>query len=230
MSLNSLVFPISKDCPLRAASSFTILLFMLLLVLIPLVGASAHPASSPVERENTEPSSVCRVGMTVYESDRGRQLLGEVTPEDFDRLLPDWSSEMDTYQPVAEDLAMLAEVSEQVEIICVLGSWCGDSEREVPRFWKILQEVGNPNLVLKHYAVGRTSDETADEKMVEIGFDESLRDVYNVELVPTFIFYLGDRELGRIIETPVTTLEMDAAEILAAEFGGPGVPGNLNLH
>ncbi len=189
----------------------------------------AQPSTSPAAMENTESLSACRVGMRVYESERGRQLLGEVIPEDFDRLLPGWSTERETYKPVAEDLEVLAGVSEQVDIICVLGTWCGDSEREVPRFWKILQEVENPNLVLTHFAIGRLSDETAGELMVEIGFDENLRDVYNVELVPTFIFYRGDRELGRIIETPVGTLEQDAAEILAVEFPGPGILKNLKL-
>ena len=45
------------------------------------------------EGENTEPSSACRVGMRVYESERGKLLLGEVIPEDMDRLLPGWSVE-----------------------------------------------------------------------------------------------------------------------------------------
>ena len=119
-----------------------------------------------------------------------------------------------------EDVAVLSEVAEPVDIICVLGTWCSDSEREVPRFWKILQAAGNPNLVLTHFAIGRTADEKARELMVEIGFDESLRDVYNVELVPTFLFFRGDRELGRIVETPAGTLEQDAAEILATECNG----------
>ena len=183
----------------------------------------------PGEGENTEPSSACRVGMRVYESERGKLLLGEVIPEDIDRLLPGWSVERETYQPDTEDLAVLTAVPETVEIICVMGTWCGDSEREVPRFWKILQEADNSNLTLAHFAVGRASDEKARKLMVEIGFDESLRDVYNVELVPTFIFYRGDRELGRIIEPPVGTLEGDAAEILTAEFTSPGRPRTLKL-
>lgn len=48
-----------------------------------------------------------------------------------------------------------------------------------------------------------------------IGFDESLRHTYNVELVPTFIFMNGETELGCIIETPEGTLEQDAAQILS---------------
>ncbi|MBU8870030.1 MAG: hypothetical protein KOO60_04035 [Gemmatimonadales bacterium] len=194
----------------------------LILAQIQAGSGNVQPASSPADRENTEPLSAYRVGMRVYESERGRQLLGEVIPADFDHFLPGWSIEQGDYQPVAEDLAVLAAVSEPLEIICVLGTWCSDSEREVPRFWKTLQESDNPNLVLTHFAVGRASDETARSLMVEIGFDESLRDVYNVELVPTFIFFRGDRELGRIVETPVGTLEQDAAEILKAEFSVSG--------
>lgn len=193
--------------------------FALAALAVPAGPASAGPALSPAAVLNTESHSVCRVGMRVYESDRGRQILGEVIPGDFDRLLPGWSAEKAEYEPAAEDLAVLAAVSEPVDIICVLGSWCGDSEREVPRFWKILDMAENPNLTMTLFAVGRATDEKARELMVEIGFDENLRDVYNVQLVPTFIFLRGEKELGRIVETPETTLEQDAARILSS---GPG--------
>jgi thiol-disulfide isomerase/thioredoxin len=196
-------------------------LFVLVGALAASVGtAVAQRPLSPSAIINAESHSVCRVGMRVYESERGRQLLGEVIPGDFDRLLPGWSAEQADYVPSVEDLAVLADVSEPVDIICILGSWCHDSEREVPRFWKILEKAENPNLLMTYFAVGRSTDEKARELMVEIGFDENLRDVYTVELVPTFIFLKDDVELGRIVETPETTLEQDAARILSS---GPGL-------
>jgi len=38
---------------------------------------------------------------------------------------------------------------------------------------------------------------------------------YKIELVPTFIFYDGDTELGRIIETPQTSIEGDLLKIIS---------------
>jgi hypothetical protein len=37
---------------------------------------------------------------------------------------------------------------------------------------------------------------------------------YSIEKVPTFIFYKNGKEVGRIIETPHTTLENDMQLIL----------------
>lgn len=164
---------------------------------------------------NTQPPSACRAGMRQYESERGLQLLGELIRADFPRLLPGWDAEFATYAPSPVDVAKLAQVEDDITIFCVLGTWCSDSEREVPRFWKILEEADNPNLDLVMFAVGRSSDEKARAVLAEIGFDVPLRQEYDVQLVPTFIFRRGDEELGRIIETPETTLEQDAARILA---------------
>lgn len=155
--------------------------------------------------------------MRVYESARGRQLLGELIRSDFPRLLPDWNKEYTSYRPAPEDVARLAAVQENISIICVMGTWCGDSEREVPRFWKILDEAANPRLELTMFAVGRSSDAKAKALLEDIGFEEPLRQTYAVELVPTFIFMAGDQELGRIVESPEATLEQDAARILSAK-------------
>ncbi|MCP4291728.1 MAG: hypothetical protein GY780_07810 [bacterium] len=166
---------------------------------------------------NAQTPSACRAGLRVYESDRGRQLLGEVVEADFLSHLPDWNHEFTSYEPAPLDIAVLAAVEDKIDIICVLGTWCHDSEREVPRFWKILKTADNPNLDLTMFAAGRSSDEEATTLLENIGFDVSLRETYSVELVPTFIFMADGVELGRIIETPETTLEQDAAQILKSE-------------
>lgn len=195
-------------------------LFSVLVLTSPVIEAAAE--SSMAGMFNGQTPAACRAGMRVYESDRGRQLLGEVIQADFPRLIPGWNTEFENYEPGAEDIATLAAVQENISIICVLGTWCHDSEREVPRFWKILKEADNAHLELTMFSVGRSQDEKARSIMDNIGFDESLRETYSVELVPTFIFMSGEVELGRIIETPEGTLEQDAAQILAPE--NPGKP------
>ncbi len=190
---------------------------LLLAMLFSLLAANACAQANLKGLLNGEPPSACRAGMRVYESDRGKQLLGEVIEADFPRLLPGWNEEVKAFEPAAEDIESLRAINEDIEIICVLGTWCHDSEREVPRFWKILQETGNPHLELTMFAVGRSSDEEARDILDNIGFDISLRKTYNVELVPTFIFLKDGVELGRIIESPQTTLEEDAVKILLAK-------------
>ncbi|PID79704.1 hypothetical protein CSB20_09345 [bacterium DOLZORAL124_64_63] len=163
---------------------------------------------------NAQESAACRAGMRLHETERGRQLLGELVRGDFPRLLPGWDEECATYEPRPEDVATLRAITEDTDIFCILGTWCGDSRREVPRFWKILQEAANPHLQLVMFGVGRGHDRQARALLAEIGFDVPLREQYDVQLVPTFIFKRGDEELGRIVETPETTLEEDAARIL----------------
>ncbi len=187
--------------------------------------AVGKPVIAPVSGIfNTEAHSAFRSGMRVYESERGRQLLGEIIEADLPRLLPGWNKEFTAYAPNPSDIVALAEFSQQVEIICVLGTWCSDSEREVPRFWKVLQEAHNPNFELTMFAVGRSADSEALKIMQDIGFDDSLRQVYDVELVPTFIFSIAGSEIGRIIETPDGTLEGEMTRILLENTAGGNAP------
>jgi hypothetical protein len=41
-------------------------------------------------------------------------------------------------------------------------------------------------------------------------------DKLNIQLVPTFIFYKNNNEVGRIIENPRTSLEQDIVNILSS--------------
>jgi thiol-disulfide isomerase/thioredoxin len=186
----------------------------LVLTLLLLVAAAAPAA-------HEEGPSPCRVGVRWHEGERGGQLLGEVLRGDIARHLPGWDDGYASYEPAAPALQVLADVDAPVEIVCVLGTWCHDSEREVPRFWKVLDEAANPHLVLTMFAVGRGADTAADSVLAELGFDEHPRLTYAADLVPTFVFLRDGAELGRIIETPTTSLEEDAAALLDAAPAAP---------
>jgi len=89
------------------------------------------------------------------------------------------------------------------KIVLILGTWCGDSKREVPNFFKILNEKGISNRKVQIYSV--------DRKKQISGIDLS---VYNLTRIPTFIFYRNGKEIGRIVESPTESLEKDMARIL----------------
>jgi thiol-disulfide isomerase/thioredoxin len=101
----------------------------------------------------------------------------------------------------------LTDISkENISITIVMGSWCPDSRREVPRFIKILDFWNFP-----------------DDMITFIGVDEMKKSpigeypALGIERVPTFIFFRNKIEAGRIIENPVTSLEQDIVEILFRE-------------
>jgi thiol-disulfide isomerase/thioredoxin len=85
----------------------------------------------------------------------------------------------------------------------VLGTWCSDSRREVPRIIKILDFIGFPPDKLLFIGVDRNKNGLYDEA-------EDL----NIEYVPTIIVYESGKEIGRIIETPILTLEKDLIKIV----------------
>jgi len=125
-----------------------------------------------------------------------------LTSEPFD----EWfDMELNEYQL---DYASLNEIDTHlpatVEITIVLGTWCSDSRREVPRFYKILDELNYNDDKLT--VIGVDSDKQAPV----IDFEE-----LKIEKVPTFIFYKKGFEIGRIIETPEKTLEKDIIKILS---------------
>ncbi len=108
-----------------------------------------------------------------------------------------------SYEPDAELIAELAFFSEGVKITIVLGTWCGDSKMQVPRFFKVIDALGISNQNVTIIC-------TDGEKKTENG----LLDHLDIIQVPTFIFYRRGEEAGRIVESPQTTLENEMLNIL----------------
>ena len=88
----------------------------------------------------------------------------------------------------------------------VMGTWCPDSRREVPRFMRVLDEWDFP--VNKVQFIG-----VDDHKLSPVGEYEKL----GILRVPTFIIYKNNIEAGRIIENPKTSLEQDIINILSTD-------------
>ena len=95
----------------------------------------------------------------------------------------------------------------QYEIKVFLGTWCGDSKKEVPRFYKVIEAVKFPTNQLQVIAVNRTADAYKQSPNHE---EKGL----NIHRVPTFIFYKNGKEVNRIVEHPKETLERDMLAIV----------------
>lgn len=119
-----------------------------------------------------------------------------------------------SYQPRKSDLKNLAPLLRDVHILIFLGTWCGDSRREVPRFLRILDEAGFPPNRIKLVGVDRRKERY---KMSPGGEEWGL----NIRRVPTFIFLKGGKEIGRIVEQPVLSLEQDICDLLSCS---PSLP------
>lgn len=114
-----------------------------------------------------------------------------------------WSDEYDSYQPNKSVLDSLKGKLDDINITIVFRSTCGDSREQVPRFFKVLNELNYPLDKLTLIGVDREKKGLSGEA-----------DKYDIGLVPTFIFYKDGKELGRIIETPNESLEEDLLRIV----------------
>lgn len=153
-----------------------------------------------------QPQADAKVTTEMKYSDQTSWILGYFTA---DRLSSSMHSEWylsakDNYLPGSEWMNNLADISkDQISIKIVMGTWCPDSRREVPRFMKIIDIWQFPYAKITFIGVD-------NEKRSPVGEYEQL----NIQRVPTFILYKNNIEAGRIIENPVTSLEQDMVNIL----------------
>jgi hypothetical protein len=133
-------------------------------------------------------------------------LYGRCTQAAFtDPMFDSWYSfEYNGYAPKSAVISQLNTLINGVAIKVILGTWRGDSHREVPRFLKIISLLEtNERMIIELICVNRSK--TAVEAGVPEGY---------VEFVPTFIVSRNNVELGRIVETPIATLEEDLLNLL----------------
>jgi len=101
------------------------------------------------------------------------------------------------------DLSML----DKTEIKVFMGTWCHDSKREVPRLYKILDEL---NYDYSNFEIiGLKKDKTGY-------FKDYSR--FEIQKTPTIIFYQEGRDIGRIVEEPKGSLESHINNILTDEL------------
>ena len=91
-----------------------------------------------------------------------------------------------------------------LEVKILFGTWCHDSEREVPRMLKLLTASG-----VKEDNISLISLDIRKEE------PEGRAKALDVRFTPTFIFFSEGKEIGRIIERPTASLPGDLAAIAA---------------
>ena len=99
-----------------------------------------------------------------------------------------------------------------------LGTWCGDSRRELPRMEKIFSEMGidMSNVLIV----------TLDRDKISPNGEQEGKDI---RYVPTLIVNKDNQEIGRIVESPsseTATLESDLFEI---SLGIPPLPNYSDI-
>ncbi|WP_223032571.1 thioredoxin domain-containing protein [Hanstruepera marina] len=150
------------------------------------------------------------INQTVINDKGNPKLLGKIDKSDLQQApFNEWfEPNYNDYLVNKKVVSKLKDSLHQYYIKVFLGSWCGDSKKEVPRFYHILDMAKFPKNQLEVIAVDRTPEAYKQAPNHE---EQGL----NIHRVPTFIFYKNGQEVNRIVEHPMETLERDILNIVS---------------
>ena len=142
------------------------------------------------------------------EKNKSGDLVGFANKESFNQApYNTWfNQKFDTYKPDAATISALKKELKGIKVKGFMGTWCGDSKRETPRFYKILEQA-EFNLKNFELITVNRSKKTPD----------NLQEGLDIKRVPTFIFYKDGKEIGRYVEYARETLEKDILKIVSGQ-------------
>ncbi len=173
------------------------LIYLTLLFAPPAFGQVENPAPAPAVNQQT------------VNHEEELILVGRINREGLQQeAFAGWfQDEYENYTVDEASLEGLSGMLEGVTILGFIGAWCSDSQREIPHFYKILDYLGYDEKQFTLIALSNHPDFYKQSPQHE-------ETGWNVEYVPTFIFVKDGNELGRIVESPMESLEKDMAGIL----------------
>lgn len=137
-------------------------------------------------------------------------LVGDITREQIEESVPEWAQAESESSPDPEACRALASVERGADVTIFLGTWCGDSRREVPRLWKSLDLAGLAVPFEIHYiGVDRDKKEPGGRTAGD-----------DIRYVPTFIVHRNGQEVGRIVEQSPAGIEKDLLALLTGQARG----------
>ena len=106
--------------------------------------------------------------------------------------------------------------------IIFMGTWCGDSKKEVPKMYKLLDYCGmHPSQIelinVDIYDSVYKQSPTHEERGL------------NIHRVPDLLIYENKKEIGRIVESPVVSLEKDLLAIVSGSAYQPHYKAVIHL-
>lgn len=137
-------------------------------------------------------------------------LLGRINREGLTRgTYAAWfNKEYNSYRVDEKALEPVKSKLKGLTVLVFMGTWCEDSQREVPRLFKIADYLGFKDKNIQIVSLDNHPDRYKQGPNRE-------EQGYNIELVPTIIFQRDGKELGRIVEYTQVSFEADMAAILA---------------
>lgn len=145
----------------------------------------------------------------VSSPDGSKKLLGTISKENLlNEPYKSWFiPQYENYFLESSKLSPQNPKTKNIKVKVFMGTWCGDTKREVPRFIKISEAIGIETSAMELICVDNDENKYKQSPANE---EKGL----SIHRVPTFIFYENGSEIGRIVESPVISFEQDMINIL----------------
>lgn len=182
------------------------LIFLLTTLL--LLSCSEAPKKKTTQTQKVEKEIVIPDSLLGKDWEGNEILLGKVSYAQMTHYTKEWfNAEYDRYKVNASLIAKINPLLKDKTVVLLMGTWCEDSQREVPGMMKILAQSG--------YALDDMEIIAVDEdKRTPDGLEQN----HALTYVPALIFYENVKEeINRIVEFPIGTLEEDIYAILSGQ-------------
>ena len=180
-------------------------------IILLLVFSLAMGCNQPTKKKNNESQTqekvVIPTSLLGKDWEGNEILVGKVSYAQMVQYTEPWfNKEYDFYRINEERLEKIKPLLKDKRVVLIMGTWCEDSQREVPGMMKILNQAGFNTAEMEIIAI----DEDKRTK-------EGLEKVYNLAYIPALIFFEGEKEINRIVEFPINSLEQDMLDILSGK-------------
>ena len=130
-------------------------------------------------------------------------LSGEISAGQLITQYSQFRTTYEQYQPSSAEINAIKSLSGK-SLLILFGTWCHDSEREVPRLLKLIDLSGVKLKKLSLHGVNYNKQSPTN-----------LHRQYDLKYSPTIILLQGEIELGRIVEKPMLSLGEDLASFVS---------------
>ena len=140
--------------------------------------------------------------------------VGKISAEQLLATVPEYRERRDAYTPDVTVLEMIkshVRADDRMEVY--LGTWCDDSQREVPKLLRVLDDLRaqfGTGIPVAFFALDRSKQEPAE-----------LLKGKSITRLSTFLYLRGGKEIGRIEERPEGLMEDALLTILAGQAPAP---------
>jgi hypothetical protein len=185
--------------------------------IIPVMATLSAPAAARTAAAPASPALVAKAPAGPA-ADPAKAPTGPITREQVEAAAPAWVQAGVDAKPDLGAAGALALVDPGAEVVIYLGTWCGDSRREISRLWRALDGIGagaqggsagSLPFTLRYIAV----DETKQQPAADVA-------AVGLLYVPTLIVRRNGHEVGRIVERSPNGVETDLLALLQGKASG----------